>query len=236
MGVCRWHHYRCNCSLYFKVCFFLIFVFFKQTVNGEVISKFESKNEIAITFDACETKTPAYFDEKILHFIVEKQIPVTIFVNEKFALRNLNMLKKIGKFDFIEIENHSANHYQYMQKLDNETIVEEVLANEKFLYKNLGIKTKFFRFPGFNYDRRAVEVVESLKYKIIHANLISGDPDKNITAEKMSKYIGHNLRPGDILIFHINGRGYNTHKALPEIYNIIKNRGFTPVRLDKVVR
>ncbi|UOD35827.1 polysaccharide deacetylase family protein [Deferribacteraceae bacterium V6Fe1] len=204
-------------------------------LNAEVLNKVESKDAVLLTFDACETKTPVFFDEKILDFIVKNKIPVTIFVNKKFAERNIERLIEISKYNFIEIENHSANHYQYMQRLDNQTIVNEVKENEKYLYDMLGIKTKYFRFPGFNYDVRGLKVVESLGYKVVHANLISGDPDKNVSAEKMYNYISKKIRPGDIIIFHINGRGYNTHEALPKIYESLKSKGLRPALLSELI-
>jgi len=204
-------------------------------LNGEVIKKIKSDDFVALTFDACEVKTPAFFDEKILDFIIKNKIPVTIFVNKKFAERNIDRLKDISRYPFVEIENHSVNHYQYMQGLDNQTIVNEVKDIEKYLYDMLKIKTRFFRFPGFNYDNRSLKVVESLGYKVVHANLISGDPDKNVSAEKMYNYISKKIRPGDIVIFHINGRGYNTHKALPKIYESLKRKGLKPALLNEVI-
>lgn len=235
MGVCRWHYYRGRNSIYFAIFTFVIILGFPLFLNAEVIKKFNSADAVALTFDACETKTPAYFDEEILNFIIKNKIPVTIFVNKKFAERNIDRLKEISKYDFIEIENHSANHYQYMQKLDNQTIVNEVKDNEKYLIEILGVKTKFFRFPGFNYDDRSLTVVESIGYKVVHANLISGDPDKKISAEKMYKYISKKVRPGDIIIFHINGRGYNTHEALPKIYETLKRIGLKPITLSDIL-
>lgn len=204
-------------------------------MSAEVVEKFTSDISVALTFDACETKTPAFFDENILKFIIKNKIPVTIFVNKKFAERNIQRLKEISRFDFIEIENHSTNHYQYMQMLDNQTIIKEVKGAEEYLYDKLRVKTRFFRFPGFNYDSASLKVVESLGYIVVHANLISGDADKNVSAEKMYNYISKRIRPGDILIFHINGRGYNTHKALPKIYELLKRKGLRPILLSEVI-
>ncbi|MGA1862566.1 polysaccharide deacetylase family protein [Deferribacter thermophilus] len=215
---------------------FLIYYFFTPIlVNPKVINRLDNNRYIAFTFDACETKTPAYFDEKILVYIIKNKIPVTIFVNKKFANRNIKRLKEISSLKFIEIENHSTNHHLYMQRLDNDTIVREVLENKKFLLEKLGIDTKFFRFPGFNYDSRSLKVVENLGYKVVHANLISGDPDKNLNPERIVKYISANIKGGDIIIFHINGRGYNTYKTFPKIYEFIKRKGFIPALLRDVI-
>jgi peptidoglycan/xylan/chitin deacetylase (PgdA/CDA1 family) len=39
-------------------------------------------------------------------------------------------------------------------------------------------------------------------------------------------------RPGDILIFHVNGRGWHTAEALPRIVDGLAARGYTFVALE----
>jgi peptidoglycan/xylan/chitin deacetylase (PgdA/CDA1 family) len=39
-------------------------------------------------------------------------------------------------------------------------------------------------------------------------------------------------RPGSIIIFHINGRGWKTAEALPTILRHLRERGFRFVRLS----
>lgn len=215
-----------------------IFLLYTSVVNADVISSFDShgKKELVLTFDACETKTPSYFDPIILGYLIEHHIPATFFVSAKFALRNADILHEISlKYPFLEIENHSYHHYAHMEELSSSALQEEIKSTEDILYKSTGKRTKYFRFPAGNYDEKSLETVEKMGYKVVHWSFTSGDPDKHITAKKMVPWVLESAKSGDILIFHINGRGYSTPKALPEIVESLEKKGYTFMRLDKVL-
>jgi peptidoglycan/xylan/chitin deacetylase (PgdA/CDA1 family) len=193
-------------------------------------------NVVAFTFDACETKTPSYFDDRILSYLIKDQIPFTLFVSGKFAERNKVKLGEISKYNFIEIENHSLNHHQHMEKLPQGDIIKEVVDNERLVQEITGRRTIFFRFPGGNYDEKTLHLVESQGYKVVHWTFPSGDPDKNISAEKLTSWVMSKTKGGSILIFHINGRGYRTGDAFPRIVEQLRKKGYRFVGLDEFVR
>ncbi len=190
---------------------------------------------LAITFDACETITPSYFDRRILNFLIFNQIPSTMFISGKFAIRNKFVLAEISKYPFIEIENHSFNHPLHMERLSRDRIIYEVKETEKVIYDITGIKTKFFRFPGGNYNQRALAIVSSLGYRIIQWSFPSGDPDPRATAIKLYQWVTYKVRPGDILIFHINGRGWHTGEALPNIARFLKQNNYQFIKLEDAI-
>ncbi len=196
---------------------------------------FTTRKVVALTFDACETVHPSYFDTRILNFLISYSVPSTIFVSGKFALRNAGTLKKISAFPFFEIENHSFNHYLHMERLPDPQIVSEVKTTEEIILSITGYRTRFFRFPGGNYNTHALEIVESLGYRVIQWTFPSGDPDKHASALKLFQWVTWKTRPGDILIFHINGRGWHTHEALPRIYTYLIRRGYKFVKIEDVI-
>lgn len=222
----------------FQQLFFTTFLLFASTLGAEVITSFDShgKKEIALTFDACETKTPSFFDPIILDYLKEHHIPATFFVSVKFALRNSEKLHEIAKkYPFLEIENHSNHHYAHMENLSASMLQEEIKSTEQSIYKIMGTRTKYFRFPAGNYDEVALKRVEAMGYKVVHWSFASGDPDKHIDPPRLAKGVLQNAKAGDILIFHINGRGYATPQALPSIVENLKKRGYKFVRLDRVL-
>ena len=149
--------------------------------RAEIITKLPTQEKVvALTFDACETRTPSYFDEKILHFLLEQQIPFTLFVSGKFARRNRDELSKLAQLDFVEIENHSLTHPQHLERLNPDGVKKEVLDNERLLLEITQKKTRFFRFPAGNYDPKTLALVESLGYRVVHWSFASGDPDKKL--------------------------------------------------------
>jgi peptidoglycan/xylan/chitin deacetylase (PgdA/CDA1 family) len=200
-------------------------------VNADVIEKLKVQN-VALTFDACETITPSYFDEKILSYLLKEQIPFTVFMTGKFANGNQERLREIAKLPFVEIENHSFNHYQHMERLSANQIRKEVMDLDNLLIKMIGKKTKYFRFPAGNYDARALKQIEKMNFKIVHWTFPSGDPDKKITPARLTKWVISKTKPGSILIFHINGRGYSTGEALPGIISALREKGIKFVKLE----
>lgn len=200
-----------------------------------IVTEYKSVDKsIAITFDACETKTPAFFDKEILNFIVNEKLPVTIFLSGKFIERNKDEVHKIAKFDFIEIENHSYSHANF-NKLSEDEIKDDVKKNEELILETTGKKPNYFRFPYGYYDEKSVEIIKKMNYKIVHWTFPSGDPDKNLSAESLKNNILKNARSGAILIFHINGRGWKTKEVLPEIVKKLKEEGYRFVLLKEVI-
>ncbi len=207
------------------------------TISRGVITKLPSEEKIiALTFDACETKTPVTFDEGILTYLINEKIPFTIFVSGKFAKHNRERLKELAGLDFVEIENHSMNHFRNMERLQDEKVKSEVLENEKLLSEITGKKTKFFRFPAGNYNQRVLDDVENLGYRVVHWRFPSGDPAKNISVKKLVSWVMYKVKPGDILIFHINGRGYRTAEGLPLIVKQLREQGYGFVKLDDYIK
>lgn len=187
---------------------------------------------VALTFDACETQTPSHFDEKILSYLVKEKIPFTVFMTGKFANRNKERLLEIAKLPFVEIENHSFNHHQHMERLTREEVVREVSDLDTQMQKMIGKRTKYFRFPGGNYDKRTLQFIEGMGYKVVHWAFPSGDPDRKVTAERLKGWVVSKTRPGNVLIFHINGRGHSTGEALPDIVQALRKKGIRFVKLE----
>jgi peptidoglycan/xylan/chitin deacetylase (PgdA/CDA1 family) len=207
--------------------------------SGKVVTNFPDPGpkKVALTFDACESKTAAYFDMSILNYLIENKIPASIFLSGRFARRNEAEIKEIAaKYPFIEFENHSMNHNNHMERLSDKKVISEVADNEKLVASITGRKPAYFRFPAGNYNQHDLDLVNGLGLKVVHWTYASGDPDKNITAPALENEINTMTKPGNILIFHINGRGWSTGKALPEIVKDLKAKGYTFVRLEDVVK
>ncbi|MDP4116962.1 MAG: polysaccharide deacetylase family protein [Bacteroidota bacterium] len=207
----------------------------QQREDGIITGLGSDKKIIALTFDACETKTPSYFDEKILSFLINNKIPAAIFLSGKFAVRNESRIKQLLKYNFLEFENHSLNHIQHSEKLSDLDFTKELKGNETVIKNITGRHTRFFRFPAGNYNKQKVKLCRDNGYEVVHWTFASGDPDKNISAKKLISWVNYKTKPGSILIFHINGRGYRTGEALPVIISRLKKLGYSFVKLEDVI-
>lgn len=190
---------------------------------------------MALTFDACESKTPAFLDRKISDYLVGAKIPFTVFVSGRFARHNQDVLKELAAQDFVELENHSLDHDNHMELLSDEEIRHQIAGNDALLAGITGKHTRYFRFPAGNHDERGLAIAESLGFKVVHWSFASGDPAKEVTPQHLQDWVLSQTRPGSVLIFHINGRGWSTAQALPAIVEELKRRGYRFTTLQQAL-
>lgn len=215
---------------------FFIALLINSIINLQVINDFKTSEKlVALTFDACETKTPSYFDKEIINYAIKERLPINIFLSGKFIERNIEEVKRISKYEFIEIENHSYSHADFTKLSEKET-QEDIIKNEQLIIHATGRKPLYFRFPYGYYNRENLKAVEEIGYKIVHWTFPSGDPDKTITKEMLMENTMKKVRPGAILIFHINGRGWKTKEALPVIVDRLKELGYKFVLLKDILK
>ncbi|OAN65470.1 polysaccharide deacetylase family protein [Magnetospirillum moscoviense] len=192
---------------------------------------------IALTFDGCEAKgQPAWLDERIAVFLEAQRIPATLFVTGLFAKRNADRLGQLSRTGLIEIENHSWDHPRHLEHLDQGAIAAQLADTDEAIRAVTGSKPRFFRFPGGHYDAKALAAVENSGLSVVHWSWESGDPARDLTPERLTSWVLSKTRPGDVLIFHINGRAPATAVALPAMVAELKRRGFSFARLDEVLK
>ena len=204
--------------------------------RAEIVTHLPTKEKlVALTFDACENKTPAFLDRGIADYLVGAKIPFTIFVSGRFARHNQDALKQLAALDFVELENHSLDHDNHMERMSDEEIRHQIAGNDALLAGITGRHTHYFRFPAGNHDERGVAIAESLGFKVVHWSFASGDPAREVTVQRLEDWVLSQTRPGSILIFHINGRGWSTAAALPHIVEELQRRGYRFTSLQQAL-
>ncbi len=208
---------------------------FPEIVEHLPVDRAGEPPRVALTLDGCEGRTPAWFDERVLGFLIREKVPATLFLGGRFAERNAGRVRELAALPFIEIENHSYSHFQHMEKLERAHFVREIKQAEEILQGLTGHSPRYFRFPAGNFDRPSLQTVEGLGYRVVHWTFASGDPDRHLKAAALEKWVLSRAANGSILIFHVNGRGWATGEALPEIVHGLKAKGYRFVRLDEVL-
>ena len=148
---------------------------------------------------------------------------------EKFTFSDrlpLLPLRELARHDFVSIQNHTWSHPRDLRLVDDERVRSEVRRAEAMLLELTGHRPTLFRFPGGYADERTVALVRGLGYQVVHWRWAEGDPDPSISADRLVAQTLERTRPGDILIFHVNGRGWHTAEALPRIVDGLAARGF----------
>ncbi len=210
------------------ICAFLFSpTFVASAARADVVTHIPTNDKVvALTFDACEAGERVSFDRVILDYLLARQIPFTVFASGKFVEDNAEDVAALAKLDFVEIENHSWNHPNTMNHFSDAAVIEQVRRAEESIVAATGRTPQFFRFPAGNYSESGLKAVEELGYKVLHWRWATGDPDPRESANALYDRVVANVRPGDILIFHINGRGVHTAEALPRIVDELETQGY----------
>jgi len=200
--------------------------------RGEVILRLPTNERVvALTFDACEQHKPNKLDTAISDYLVAHHIPFTLFLSGRFVEDNEEAVKALGALDFVELENHSWDHPNRMQKLSNDEVRDELLKTDDEIARVTGHRTAFFRFPAISYDARTLADAEGLGFVVVHYRWEVGDPDSHETPSRIVNETLEGTKPGDILIYHINGRGWHTGEALPRLIAGLQAKGYRFVLL-----
>jgi len=200
--------------------------------RAEVVTRLPtSERVVALTFDACERHETMKLDTGISDYLVAHKIPFTVFLSGRFVADNQQAVKALAALPFVELENHSWDHPGRMPALADDEVREEILKADAEIARVTGRGTAFFRFPALHYDARTLADAEALGFVVVHYRWEAGDPDPRETADRIVNETLEAVRPGDILIHHINGRGWHTAEALPRLIPALQQRGFRFVLL-----
>jgi len=198
---------------------------------GVIVRLATREKVVALTFDACQAAQRMTLDHGVTDFLVARSIPFTVFVGGRFARDNAHDLHELAQYAFVDLENHTWSHPTDMRLLDDDRVRSEVLRATAMIESVTGRRPRLFRFPGGTADERTVALVRALGYQVVHWRWAEGDPDPKIDADRLVEQTLSRARPGDILIFHVNGRGWHTAEAMPRIVDGLMARGFKIVPL-----
>ncbi len=190
---------------------------------------------VALTFDACETKDKKYgYDAKIIKILKKTKTPATLFLGGKWMKSHEEETRALAKEPLFELGNHSTTHLHLKQSPMRE-ILYEIGETQAILKRLTGKKAKYFRCPFGEYDARVLKTAKKLGMKVIQWDVSSGDPDKNITVKRMVPWVVSQVKNGSIIVMHVNGRGWRTAEALPEIIERLRAKGFRFVTVSDLL-
>ncbi len=206
------------------------------SARAELVTRLPTADKVvALTFDACMAHEPASFDRQLLEFLVSRKIPFTLFVTGKFIEHNRADMERLAVLDFVDIENHSWDHPNTMNRFRPDDVVRQVSRANDTIQELTGRKPQFFRFPAGNFKDSGLVAVEQVGMHVVHWRWASGDPARSETADRLHERATRLTEPGDILIFHINGRGWHTAEALPRIVDDLQVQGYRFVLVSDYV-
>jgi peptidoglycan/xylan/chitin deacetylase (PgdA/CDA1 family) len=187
--------------------------------------------EIALTFDAC----PAMgYDAAIVHVLTETQTPATFFLSGRWMQGHVTATKTLASVPYFELGEHSWSHPDF-SRLSVARMDDEITHTEKLLTQLTGRRGTLFRFPYGRYTSQAVREVYRLDLTPIQWDVVSADPVPSLSAKLMTKRVLTAAQNGSIIIMHVNGRGWHTAQALPDIIAGLRARGLRLVTISQLL-
>ena len=212
---------------YFQLIFLLGIVLLQPNKTDSQVLYHGSRNEkkIALTFDACPSSAHGGFDARIVQTLIDSGVPATFFLSGRWIVKHRNEAKKLSLVQGFELGNHSYSH-PHCTTISDDRIKQELEKTESLLKSIAGTSPKLFRPPYTETDQRVERIAKEIGLTTVMFDLASGDPDSTISRERLIRYVIRSARNGSIIVMHVNGRGWHTSEALPEIIKGLRARGF----------
>lgn len=195
------------------------------------IYKIDTSNPVlSLTFDV------SWGDKRllpILDVLKNKQVKkATFFISSPWAQSHPELVKAIQDAGF-EIGNHGHRHVNYSELTDAE-IRKQIQTSDHILRHMINRPLKLIRLPNGDFDRRVLQIASEFGYTVIQWDTDSHDwmnkGTKNIIHRVVSK--AHN---GDIILMHASDSCKQTHEALPEIIDTLRQKNFQFLTVSELI-
>ena len=211
-----------------------------EKVNG-VVNKINTKEKIiALTFDACGGKYGSNYDNDLIQYLIDEQIPATLFVNYRWIEVNKDKFLELANNDLFEIENHGYEHRPLSVTSNSiygidgtgniKSVIDEIKLNEKTIYELTGRKTKYFRSGTAYYDDVSIKIASDLGYKAIGFS-VNGDAGATFSKSQIENALSKSTS-GDIVICHFNQPKKYTFEGLQYALKELRDKGYSFVKLE----
>lgn len=208
--------------------------------NREVWRGIRGKKRIALTFDA-GGETDGF--EMLLDNLKSREAAATFFVTGQFSKDNPEMVRAMADEGY-PVHNHSWSHPDFTT-ISNVEIASELSRTDEEVQKVTGLSTKpFWRPPFGDRDERVLKSAAENGYQSIYWTLDSldsvGDPKdaafvrNRILSPPNARANPDNYLDGAIVLMHVGMP--ETARAIPELVDQLRERGFTLVTVEEILQ
>jgi peptidoglycan/xylan/chitin deacetylase (PgdA/CDA1 family) len=219
----------------------------KPGLFGEFIPDIEQKltargKMVALTFDACGGPNGSGVDRAILDFLKKEKIPATLFISGSWLEKNLALFKQLCKEPLFEIENHGLTHrpfaiagetkYKIRGTQNFSEAYDEVELNARQIQFYAHRRPLFYRPATVAADQGAVAIARQLKMILVGYSVLSNDALAGSSTDLIRKSILDKIKPGAIVIMHMNHPERNGLSALRLVVPVLRSQGYQFVKLE----
>ncbi|MDZ7836380.1 MAG: polysaccharide deacetylase family protein [Alkalibacterium sp.] len=203
-----------------------------ENIDGVVTEIDTDDKVVALTFDACDGSPDAY-DEKLIDFLIDEQIPATLFINAQWIEKNMAVFTELAENPLFEIANHGYYHkplsvtgesaYGIMGTENTEAVFDEIHKNQQLIEEITNEAPKYFRSGTAYYDDVAVDIIEALGLKAVNYNVL-GDAGGTFNKSQIVSAF-EAAQEGSIFLFHMNKPHSDISSGVREGVQMLERRG-----------
>jgi peptidoglycan/xylan/chitin deacetylase (PgdA/CDA1 family) len=215
----------------------------------------DGRKLLALTFDLCEKANEVTgFDSDVVSVLRSQHIAASFFAGGKWLRTHENKALQLMATPFFEIGNHAWTHAN-LRVLTGQKMLDQIIFTQTEYQRIWNIlksraqtpelqqqmqqipsQPQLMRFPYGVCSQESLNAVNELGLIAVQWDVVSGDPDRGLSVKDMVSKVSASVHPGSIVVFHANGRGWKTAKALPEIISNLKQKGFEFVTVSQLLQ
>ena len=194
---------------------------FVQFLFKRLIWRFVDTKKVYLTFDDGPVPEATPW---VLDVLKEADIKATFFCVGENVKKYPEIYQRILD-DGHTVGNHTYNHLNAWKTKSNEYLNNIGLASDE-------IDSKLFRPPYGKLSPKLSKKIEA-DYDIIMWDILSGDFDSNISAEKCLTNVTAKAREGSIIVFHDSVKAIDKLKfVLPKVIEFFKSQEIEMAKIE----
>ena len=190
---------------------------------------------IALTFDLCPVKKSPGYDQALVDYLIQHQIPATFFMSGKWIAKHDAEVEHLLGIEYFEVGTHGEVH-AHLPMHNAEEQQKEIHAPVRLLHEHYAHEATLFRPPYGEYNDTTVDVVKLLGLRFIQWSIESGDPDPTLTADQILARIEKRAKPGSIVVLHANGKGKQTRAVIERLTTeVLPRKSLKPMTVSELL-
>ncbi len=203
-----------------------------------------TRRVIALTFDACGGPGGSGYDQSLIGFLRQREIPATLFLNSRWIDENPAAFRRLAGEPLFEIANHGTRHrplsvtgrsaYGIRGTRNAGEVYDEIAGNQAKLTRLLGVPPRFFRSGTAYSDDIAARIVADMGERLVSFS-VNGDGGATFTPEQVRSTVTA-AGGGSIVICHMNHPESGTAQGIAAAVPFLLASGYRFVRLSDELR
>jgi len=197
----------------------------------------DGEKAVALTLDACG----GGFDADLITTLIEFRVPATIFATRKWIDRHPAGMALLNTHpELFAIEDHGAAHvpavigankrvYGLRGEPDIAHLNAEIEGGAMAIAATGAPHPRWYRGATALYDRAAIGAIEAMGYRIAGFS-VNADAGATLSRRAIVARLT-NVKPGDIIIAHMNKPASRSAEALRDALPVLMRRGLQFVTL-----